>query len=147
MCLSMCYSGITQSIKVLTLLFLFLPGRGRADGRRITLSSLALDNNVSKTGPQYQRKKPKLNVRTWKKSISVSAICLFRTETVSCRFSLILAVLCLTFIPISSRRTVHTDSPYIRKILFTSIPIYRREPCFGKKKQQHGVISIEQSVF
>ncbi|XP_022330240.1 uncharacterized protein LOC111128726 [Crassostrea virginica] len=40
----------------------FLPeGRGRADGRRITLSSLALDNNVSKTGPQYQRKKPKLN--------------------------------------------------------------------------------------
>lgn len=68
--LSNCCSDIIQAIKALLhrdnvffiLIFLCI-GRGRADGRRITLSSLALDNNVSTAGPQYQRKKPKFNVR------------------------------------------------------------------------------------
>ncbi|XP_061173274.1 uncharacterized protein LOC133182440 [Saccostrea echinata] len=40
----------------------FLPeGRGRTDGRRITLSSLALDHNIATVGHHYQRKKPKFN--------------------------------------------------------------------------------------
>lgn len=50
--------------------FVFEGGRGRGDGRRITLSSLvvssmnALDYTVNPVTPQYQypRKKPKLNV-------------------------------------------------------------------------------------